>query len=253
MATIPLQTTVHGSGPGIVLAHGAGGSIESNFGGLLPALAADHTVVAADYPGDDTPLDLDALADALVAAAVEAGVATFAIVGFSLGTAVAVRAAARHPERVTGLVLTAGLAVPDNRARLAVQAWQDLLARGAYESFARLVLLTGFSPDFVNALPAAAIDELVAQTAGAVPGGTRQQAALVETVDTTADLAGVTVPTLIVNTTADLLVDPANSRALAGAIPGAEYAEIDAGHVVMIERPEPWAAVLVDFLNKHSL
>lgn len=145
MTTIPLQTTVLGSGPGIVLAHGGGGAIESNFGVVLADLAAGHTVVASDYPGDDTPLDLDALADALVAAAVEAGVPTFTIVGFSLGTAVAVRAAARHPERVTGLVLTAGLAAPDNRARLAVQAWQDLLDRGAHESFARLVLLTGFA------------------------------------------------------------------------------------------------------------
>ncbi|UGT57242.1 alpha/beta fold hydrolase [Nocardia asteroides] len=253
MATIPLQTTVHGSGPGIVLAHGAGGSIDSNFGGILPLLAADHTVVASDYPADDTPLDLDALADALVAAAVDAGVETFTIVGFSLGTAVAVRAAARHPDKVTGLVLTAGLAAPDNRAKLAVQAWQDLLARGAYESFARLVLLTGFSAEFVNALPTTALDEMVAQTAAAIPGGTRQQAALVETVDTTADLAGVAVPTLIVNTTADLLVAPANSRALSAAIPGAEYVELDAGHVVMLEQPAPWATHLTDFLTKHHL
>ncbi|MEU4810778.1 alpha/beta hydrolase [Nocardia fluminea] len=188
MTTIPLHTTVHGSGPGIVLAHGAGGGIESNFGTLIPVLAAAHTVVASDYPGDDTPLDLDDLADALVAAAVDAGVETFAIVGFSLGTAVAVRAAARHPDRVTGLLLTAGLAAPDNRARSAVRAWQDLLDRGAHESFARLVLLTGFSTEFVNGLPAETVDEMVRQTAASIPGGTRRQAALVETVDTTADL-----------------------------------------------------------------
>lgn len=252
MTTIPLRTTVHGSGPGLVLAHGAGGAIASNFGVVLADLAAEHTVVASDYPDDDTPLDLDALADALVAAAVEAGVPTFTVIGFSLGTAVAVRAAARHPQRVTGLILTAGFAAPDNRARLAVRAWQELLARDASDSFARLVLLTGFSPEFVNALPAAAVDELVAQTAASIPGGTRQQAALIETVDTTADLAGITVPTLIVNTTADLLVDPANSRALAAAIPDAEYTEIDAGHVVMAEQPDEWREVLLEFLTRHG-
>lgn len=253
MTTIPLHTTVHGSGPGIVLAHGAGGGIESNFGPVIPALAAGHTVVASDYPGDDTPLTLDALADALVAAAVDAGVETFTIVGFSLGTAVAVRAAARHPERVTGLLLTAGLATPDHRARLAVQAWQDLLDRDAREAFARLVLLTGFSTDFVNGLPTGTVDDVVRQTAAAIPGGTRAQAALVETVDTTADLAAIAVPTLVVATTADLLVDPADSRALAAAIPGAEYAEIAAGHVVMVERPEEWQKVLTDFLDRHGL
>ncbi len=253
MTTIPLQTSVHGTGPGILLAHGGGGSIESNFGTVLPALAAAHTVVAPDYPGDDTALTLDDLADALVAAAVGAGVETFTIVGFSLGTAVAVRAAARHPGRVTGLLLTAGLAAPDNRARLAVQAWQDLLDRGEHESFARLVLLTGFSTDFVNRLPAATVDAMVRQTADSIPGGTRQQAALIETLDTTADLAAVAVPTLVVAATADILVDPANSRALAAGIPGAEYTEIEAGHVVMVERPEEWQKLLTDFLDRHGL
>ncbi|MFD3742920.1 alpha/beta fold hydrolase [Nocardia sp. NPDC058633] len=253
MNTIPLRTTVHGSGPGIVLAHGAGGGIESNFGTVIPSLADGHTVVASDYPGDDTPLDLDGLADALVAAAVDAGVETFTIVAFSLGTAVAVRAAARHPDRVTGLLLTAGMATPDIRVRLVVRAWQDLLDRGDHESFARLVLLTGFSTGFVNDLPVATLDDLVGQTAASIPGGTRQQAALVESVDTTADLADIAVPTLVVATTADLLVDPANSRALAAAIPGAEYTEIEAGHVVMVERPDEWQKLLTDFLDRHGL
>ncbi|MGW6120651.1 alpha/beta fold hydrolase [Nocardia sp. NPDC055165] len=253
MTTIPLHTTVHGSGPGIVLAHGAGGGIESNFGTVIPALADGHTVVASDYPGDDTPLDLDDLADALVSAAVDAGVETFTIIGFSLGTAVAVRAAVRHPDRVTGLLLTAGLAAPDNRAQLIVRFWQDLLDRGDHESFARLVVLTGFSTGFVNTLPVAAIDDIVRQTAASIPGGTRQQAALVESVDTTPDLAAVAVPTLVVATTADLLVDPANSRALAAAIPGADYTEIEAGHVVMVERPDEWRKLLTEFLDRHGL
>jgi pimeloyl-ACP methyl ester carboxylesterase len=104
--------TVHGSGhdsgPGPLLAHGAGGSAEANFGPVLPELAAGHTVVAPDYPGagetpcNTGPLDLDMLADGLVASALHAGVERFGIVGYSLGTAVAVRAATRHPDRVTG-------------------------------------------------------------------------------------------------------------------------------------------------------
>src|SRR4051794_22498174 len=47
--------TVHGSGPGLLLAHGAGGSAEANFGPVLPELAAGYTVVAPDYPGPATP------------------------------------------------------------------------------------------------------------------------------------------------------------------------------------------------------
>lgn len=42
---------VRGSGPGLLLAHGSGGSVEGNFGTILDDLAAAHTVVGPDYPG----------------------------------------------------------------------------------------------------------------------------------------------------------------------------------------------------------
>lgn len=253
MTTIPLQTTVTGSGPGIVLTHGAGGTVESNFGAIIPALAANHTVVGPDYPGDDTPLNLDELADTVVADAVAAGVETFSLLGFSLGTTVAVRAAVRHPGRVRGLLLAAGFAKADNRLRHSMRIWQDLLSRAEYECFARTTLLQGFSPSFVNNLPADIADSLVQQTAAAIPGGTVAQSMLAESIDITDDLARITVPTLIVNATQDLLVDPANSRLLASAIPGAEYTEIAAGHVLMAEQPELWWQTIVDFLDRHQL
>ncbi|MEV6554122.1 alpha/beta hydrolase [Nocardia sp. NPDC051756] len=253
MTAIPLRTTVTGAGPGLVLAHGASGTIDTNFGALIPALATTHTVVASDYPDSDIQLTLDGLADALAAAAVDAGVETFALVGYSLGSAVAVRAATRHPDRVRGLILAAGFAKADNRARLAVQIWQDLLDRGDTAMFSRLALSLAFSASFLNGLPAEQVDEFVRIGATTIPGGTLQQARLVETVDTTGDLGGVTVPTLVVGATEDLLVDPANSRFLAENIPGAEYTEIAAGHVLMAEQPDQWRKTVEDFLNRHQL
>ncbi|MFC3493131.1 alpha/beta fold hydrolase [Glycomyces rhizosphaerae] len=245
-----LTTEVHGYGPGIVLAHGGGGRIESNFGTLIPLLAKGHTVTASSYPADDTVLDLDSLADALVEAA---ATERFTIIGFSLGTAVAVRAAARHPERVQGLVLAAGIARPDNRTRLALDLWGSLLASGDRDSFARFVLGSAFSPAFVNGMAAADVAATVDQIAADIPGGTAAQAALISTVDTTADLAGITVPTLAISASEDLLVDPANHRYLAEHIPGAEYAEIKAGHVLMAEQPDAWHDLVLDFLERHSL
>ncbi|WP_405161361.1 alpha/beta hydrolase [Nocardia sp. NBC_01499] len=253
MTAIPLRTTVTGTGPGLVLAHGAGGTIETNFGALIPALAATHTVVASDYPDSNIQLTLDGLADALVAAAVDSGVETFTIVGYSLGSTVAVRAAVRHPDRVRGLILAAGFAESDNRARLTVQIWQDLLDRDDTATFSRLALSQGFSPAFLNALPADQVDKLVRVGMTTVPGGTLQQASLVEIVDTTGDLGRIAVPTLIVNATEDLLIDPANSRFLAESIPGAEYTEIAAGHVLMAEQPDQWRTTVEHFLTKHHL
>jgi pimeloyl-ACP methyl ester carboxylesterase len=134
---------VKGSGPGILLAHGGGGSIAGNYGPILDDLATTHTVVGPDYPGSgDTPrspepLVLDDVADTLVRTAVDAGVDRFTVLGYSLGTAVAVRIAVRHPERVTGLVLTAGFTYPDTRMRLAVEVWRGLLAAGDRTLLAR--------------------------------------------------------------------------------------------------------------------
>ncbi|MFB7724610.1 alpha/beta fold hydrolase [Nocardia sp. NPDC056100] len=250
MTNISLSTTVTGSGPALLLAHGAGGGIQANFGGLIPLLAERHLVIGPDYPGDDTVLELDALADALVAEADAAGAEEFTIIGYSLGTAVAVRAAVRHPERVRGLILTAGFARPDNRARLNVQLWQRALALGDRELFAHIALLAGFSADFVNALSPEQLSTVLEQLAASVPGGTAAQATLIETVDTTADLARITVPTLVIGLTGDLLSDPANARRQAEGIAGAEYLELSGGHVVMLENPEPWHAAIQDFLAR---
>ncbi|MFI0943156.1 alpha/beta fold hydrolase [Streptomyces sp. NPDC021020] len=213
-----LATTVTGTGPGLLLAHGATGSIEGNFAPVLPALAAAHTVVAPDYPGSGrtpvaaAPLDLDALADAVVDSAVRRGVGRFAVLGFSLGTLVAVRAAVRHPERVTALVLTAGFARPDDHLLGLLPGWR------------------------------AAVDPALHPHIDLIPS-----------LDTTADLAGVAVPTLVVATTADSMVLPDGSRALAAGIRGARYTEVDSDHVVMAERPDAWLTPVLDFLHSLSL
>ncbi|MFF1420471.1 alpha/beta fold hydrolase [Streptomyces sp. NPDC058280] len=213
-----LATTVTGTGPGLLLAHGATGSIEGNFAPVLPALAAAHTVVAPDYPGSgetpvaDAPLDLDELTDSVVDSAVRRGVGRFAVLGFSLGTLVAVRAAVRHPERVTALVLTAGFARPDDHL---------------------LGLLPGWRAE--------------------APPALHPHIDLIPSLDTTGALAEVAVPTLVVATTADSMVLPGGSRALAAGIRGARYTEIDSDHVVMVERPEEWLKPVLDFLHDLSL
>ncbi|MFF4741336.1 alpha/beta fold hydrolase [Streptomyces sp. NPDC001262] len=261
MTNIPaLHTTVTGSGPGILLAHGATGSIADNYAALAPALAAaGHTVVAPGYPGSGetpratAPLTLDGLADAVVERAVAAGVETFTLVGFSLGTAVSVRAAARHPERVRGLVLTAGLARPDRHADITLGLWAHLLERGDHAAFARSRTLTGWSRRHLNGLPQAEADALLTPDPALWPAGSAEQTALVRTVDTTGDLPGIAVPTLVVATTEDELLHPSHSRYLADHIPGAEYAEIAAGHVVMHERYAEWEELILDFLRRHAL
>jgi pimeloyl-ACP methyl ester carboxylesterase len=247
---------VKGSGPGLLLAHGGGGSVEGNYGPILDDLATTHTVVGADYPGSGAtprspvPLVLDDVADALVRTAVDAGVERFAVLGYSLGTAVAVRIAVRHPERVTGLVLTAGFTYPDNRLRLAVRVWQDLLTIGDRELLARYLMLMGVGATHLNALAPDQVEAALTALAGFIPAGSLEHVDLVAGVDTRADLPRITVPTLVIATTEDGLAPPEHSRQLASGIPGARLVEISAGHNAAIEARDEWLAAILSLLAR---
>ncbi|UMP06360.1 alpha/beta fold hydrolase [Amycolatopsis sp. EV170708-02-1] len=245
---------VRGSGPGLLLAHGAGGSVEGNFGSILDDLAGTHTVVGPDYPGSGAtprstePLDLDTVADELVSIALDAGLERFAILGYSLGTAVAVRAATRHPDRVTGLILTAGFAKPDNRLRLALDIWRELLD-GDRRLVAKFATFAATGGQHLNALSPSELEAAIDGLAGFIPEGSPEQVDLVASVDTSAELAAIAVPTLVVATTRDGLVPPAHSRELAAGIPGAELVEIQSGHGIGVEARDEWLGVIQKFLS----
>lgn len=251
--------TVRGTGgPGVALAHGAGGGVEPNFGPILDGLAEGRTVVGVDYPGagatprSAVPLTLDGLADELVGAAVDEGLDAFSIVGYSLGGPVAVRAATRHPDRVRALVLTATFARPDNHLRLVADLWAHLLDADDRTPLARLLTLTALSPSALAALPEHALDETVAATAADVPPGAPEHVDLVSRVDIRAELAELAIPVLVVVTTADRLVPPPIQRDLATRIPGARLAELDSGHLPFAERPGEWLTLITSFLDEAA-
>ncbi|QKW23440.1 alpha/beta fold hydrolase [Kitasatospora sp. NA04385] len=254
----PLARTVVGSGPGLVLAHGAGGSIEANYGPVLGALAARHTVVGVDWPGTGgspraaRQLDADELADQLVAAADAEGLDRFALAGFSLGAPVAVRAAARHPERVSALVLTAAFAHRDAPLELAARLWAELYASGRHDLLAEFLTLVAFSTGALRSAEPAALRGAITALAATLPPGTPEHVDLVRRIDVRSDLALVRAPTLVITTTADPLVSLPLQRELVERIPGAREAELPTGHLPFAEQPERWQALITDFLAEHA-
>ncbi|MBZ4321514.1 alpha/beta fold hydrolase [Streptomyces huiliensis] len=257
MSSLPTPTfdrTVRGSGPGLLLAHGAGGGIEPNYGPLMDGLAEHFTVVGPDYPGtgrtprSDAPLTLDGVADELVAAAVAEGLETFAVTGYSLGAAVAVRAATRHPERVTALVLTAGFARPNPRFTLATELWRQLLQADDPAGLTAFGALLGFTAPAADALSQDDVDAMLAAGWDAVPPGALEHVDLASRVDVLDDLPRLSVPTLVISTTEDSLVTPFHHHQLAEGIPGARLAELATGHLPFVERPKEWLDLMVGFL-----
>src|SRR5262249_31985592 len=88
---------------------------------FLRELAKDHTLVRYDARGNGLSdwgggtISLDAWASDMEAVADAAGLERFPLLGFSQGCAVSIVYAARHPDRVSHLILYGGFAVGLNR------------------------------------------------------------------------------------------------------------------------------------------
>lgn len=245
-----------GAGPALVLVHGTGGDSESNWDALAEGLSADWTVVRPDYSGsgatvdDGRPLAVAYLAGQVRAAAEHAEAVPFHLVGFSLGAAVAIHIAAEHPDLVRSLTLIAGFASADDpRLRLQFELWRDLAAKDR-SALARLILLTGFSPDAVADLGENGVEEAIQATLKTAnwPGLARQ-IDLDLTLDVTEQAASIETPTLVVGCTLDHMVAPSHARRLAESIAGARYVELPTGHLAPMEAPQAVRDVLTEFLG----
>lgn len=247
-----------GSGPVVALAHGAGGGIAPNFGGVVDALGDRWHLVGPNYPGAgatpvaSAPLTVEHLADLVVAAGVAAGGTRFPVVGLSLGAAVAVTAAARHPDHVSALVLTVGLAHADAQSLAFARAWRALEAHGDPVGLAHLMLLASGAADALAAIDAAGMDEAIDEVVRTLAPGGATHAELVDRVDVRELLSQVGVPTLVVVAGADRIVLPATARRF-GDIRDAEVVEYpSAGHIFTPAETRRWSADIGAFLDRTT-
>ncbi len=249
-----LSTVVRGTGPALLLVHGAGGSVQANYGPLLGTLAQHFTLVAPDLPGSGRspqaagPLDLDRLADDVVNAAVRAGHETFFVAGYSMGCAVSATIAVRHPDRVRAMVLSAPFTKADAATRAKIAEWRSKLD-GSRAVLSRFILSVMCSEGYLARLTPAQVEGFAELIEATLPAGSSSHVDLLPRIDLSELLPRITQPTLVIGATGDRLLSPHLAEEVSDLIPGSKYAELGCGHAIALESAAPWARLITDYLS----
>jgi pimeloyl-ACP methyl ester carboxylesterase len=133
-AELPLYFEWHGrlrAQPPLLLIHGGGSTIESNWGRLIPSLESSRRMLAVELQGHGRtgpgvqPASFEGSADGVAALLKELAVGPVDVLGFSNGGQVAMQVAIRHPTAVRRLVVASA---PFRRDGMIDGFWDGLAA-----------------------------------------------------------------------------------------------------------------------------
>lgn len=225
-------------------------SQRETLGASYRVLTPDQRGFGGTQLGHDDP-SLDEVADD-VAAMLDAKKIDRAVIGgLSMGGYVAMAFWRRHPDRVSALVLADTKLGADtaegaaNRERIAAEVVEASSSKQLVDE-----LLPSLLGETTRNRRALVLGRVKALVESAPPYAVAwAQRAMAARPDATADLAGVTVPTLVVVGEEDTLSPPAEAEKLATIIPGATLVTIPkAGHLTAVEAPDEFNAAVGDFL-----
>jgi 3-oxoadipate enol-lactonase len=248
-----LYYEVHGDGPALVFAHGAGGNHLSwwqqvpHFRDRYRCVVFAHRGFAPSTGAADEA-GRAAFADDLAALIDHLGLADARLVAQSMGGATALGYALRAPGRVAALVLasTTGGVGPllgdgeTERLRAGLPTREEVLARGGLPGHERMQREQPALFHLYRGLTAVRDAHLA--TPRALPGG--------RVPISPEALGGLTMPVLCLAGEEDSLALPAALEALAAWLPNGRYASVPAaGHSVYFERAAAFNRIVDDFLT----
>lgn len=176
--------------------------------------------------------------------------------GVSYGGEVALRVAARHPERVDKLVLANTAASTSPWLADIGHSWEHAMSTHDGHVFFKTCIPIVYSPAFYQANHewiAAREDLFVEVFTPEVYDAFARLTRSAETYDERGRLAQVTAPTLVVSSEHDHVTPLANQTELAAGIPGAAHVVIQgAGHAAMYEKPAEFTAIVLGFVNHRT-
>jgi 3-oxoadipate enol-lactonase/4-carboxymuconolactone decarboxylase len=186
-------------------------------------------------PAATEPFTMAELADSVLRLVDEAGGGRFHYAGVSLGGAIGIELALRHPDRLLSL----GIFCSDAKIGTE-QTWIDRLAQVTSQGTPSLVSGTParwFAADFIARQPAVA-STILKDLSETDDASYAFCCGALAHFDRTADVGAIAVPTIAVGGSEDPVTTPGAVAHLAVQIPGAHYVEIpNASHLAAIERP----------------
>ncbi len=252
-----IEADVLGSGPRVVLLRGL--ARDRRYWGDFPARLAEHAeVMTLDTPGfgGSTPVPgRPRMADyaARVARALEAaGWTRTAVFGISWGGALAQQLALDAPQLVSTLVLgctTHGgpRAIRPSGRAIALLGASMIAPRPLAARISALLTVSRANRARIAREHAALMHRAPARVE------VRKQLRALRAFDSTSRLPSLAVPALVLTGTADVLIPPANSAAIARLIPGARLVELPGlGHDFTAEDPARVAAIVGELLAGQS-
>jgi 3-oxoadipate enol-lactonase len=227
----------------------------------VAALSGDMRCVRVDLwgCGDSPPPpagapSLDTFAAAVLDVLDARDIKRFAVVGLSMGGYLAFALWRLAPERFRALALCntrAGADAPGPREdRLAMA---DLVEREqSVEPIIETMVARLLSPD--AQAEAHIVDPVRGRIRRCTPAGIAfAQRAIASRPDSTAMLASIDVPTLVIAGSQDAIVGATEVRVIADSIRGARYSELDCGHLSNLELPRPVNDELAAFLTPATM
>jgi len=250
---VELHYDTAGSGPTIACLNPAGYGAWC-WSWLVDALAGPVETLVWDYRGtgrsdaSQGPLDAATLAEDLETVLSDADARRVHLVGAGLGGMVALQYDHAYDRAATLSVLgTTADGTRVNRAALerAIAPRDDPVAL-------RESLRVAFSDGVVEEHPDV-VDRIVGwrREDDATPEGWRHQIAAMQSFDRSGGLFEHTTPAVVCHGRADALVPWEAGEVLAEGLPNAEFAPIDAGHLVAAEEPALVEDELTAFLTHH--
>src|SRR5215472_9281540 len=131
---VKMYYEVHGSGEPVVLLHGAFMTITNNWTGWIDELAKTRKVIAVEMQGHGRTADIPReitngnLADDVAALLDQLRIPRADLIGYSMGGAVAMQCAIRHPDKVRKVVVISSVFHRDGMVKQARDSLPKLTA-----------------------------------------------------------------------------------------------------------------------------